>query len=431
MPQQEAPSTSDEKKMKKMQRMADQFREEGMEMQALELEQFMDQYGSSGNLAAIFSDGSEDENDENDDVDKYVGEDDDEGRNGAGMGSDAGRKDAEEAFDARNFVAAKRHSKKTGGQQGVPADAMSFLTSRLQARGLNADGSVASQELRQEFRNQGKAGLSLESEEPLANDLDEPQPREHWLPHPAKGSLEDIDVSDEEDAEEESSPAPKECHAKVPEAASAGVGMGGMRFEGPPPLHQAARRGDHKAVQAILQENRARNVNAVDEDGETALATACMEGHTQVARLLLEAKASLEACDSEGTPPLIAAIAKKHVALAEELLERGSRVDSREDDFGMSPLHMALSRQLHALAQSLLSRKASLASLDDALESPLHIAVKKDDPVALNFLLEAKADVNLDGEPGVGLTPLSLAVELAREGACLALLEAKPNPNPN
>ena len=118
-------------------------------------------------------------------------------------------------------------------------------------------------------------------------------------------------------------------------------------------------------------------------------------------------------------------------ALAEELLERGSRVDSREDDFGMSPLHMALSRQLHALAQSLLSRKASLASLDDALESPLHIAVKKDDPVALNFLLEAKADVNLDGEPGVGLTPLSLAVELAREGACLALLDAKPNPNSN
>lgn len=187
------------------------------------------------------------------------------------------------------------------------------------------------------------------------------------------------------------------------------------------PLHAAARDGDAAKLEKLLTDGA--KVDALDDDSEPALVWACMQGHKDAVRVLLQHGASIEKVDEEGTPPLIAAISKNHEALARSLLDQGAKLDSKEDDFGMSALHMSVSKGLHELALLFIKRGHDIDATSDNGETPLHVACKKNDTVALDFLLAHGATLDFDADPGSGCTPLCLAVELDRVDLATSLLD--------
>ena len=74
---------------------------------------------------------------------------------------------------------------------------------------------------------------------------------------------------------------------------------------------------------------------------KTPLLYATREGHEDVAKLLLDAGASLEKADADGVTPLLMAVLNGHVTLAETLIARGANVKV-SDWYGQTPLWSAV-----------------------------------------------------------------------------------------
>jgi hypothetical protein len=107
-------------------------------------------------------------------------------------------------------------------------------------------------------------------------------------------------------------------------------------------IHDAARHGDLEKVKALLKHNP-RLVFSKDYGGATPLHLAAMEGHKDVAELLLANKAEVNARAHKlvtGETPLNWAAVYGHKDVAELLLANGADVNAR-DGLGMTPLSHA------------------------------------------------------------------------------------------
>ncbi len=114
---------------------------------------------------------------------------------------------------------------------------------------------------------------------------------------------------------------------------------------GSTPLHEAAKRGDLAEVEALLK--KGADVNAVYHQREihtTPLYNAVAEGHLEVAKRLLEAKAKVDGKDLE---PVILVV--KSIPMAELVIGAGAKLDAVDgsgrtlftrlvDSFGKVPL---------------------------------------------------------------------------------------------
>jgi len=97
-------------------------------------------------------------------------------------------------------------------------------------------------------------------------------------------------------------------------------------------LFDAVRNGDGQLVAELL--NRGARVNVVERgDGDTALGLAARMGRNDIARLLLDRGASVDAPTVIGHTPLMFAAMRGNLALARLLLERGAVV-TRKDNSG-------------------------------------------------------------------------------------------------
>jgi ankyrin repeat protein len=111
----------------------------------------------------------------------------------------------------------------------------------------------------------------------------------------------------------------------------------------PPPsrnpwLHIAVRYVQAKMVVFLL--DAGVNVNAQDDDGETALHVACdqCEENTHIVEMLIARGADLEVRDSRGQTPLHAAV--RYLECVEILLKAGSDVNAVDND-GYTPIDIA------------------------------------------------------------------------------------------
>ena len=87
-------------------------------------------------------------------------------------------------------------------------------------------------------------------------------------------------------------------------------------------------RGNFPSVVALLLEEKP-NVNAVDQEGLTALALACKEGRIDIAYQLISAGAFLNIQDRGGDTNLILACKGGHKAIVEALLKKYADVNTR------------------------------------------------------------------------------------------------------
>jgi ankyrin repeat protein len=159
------------------------------------------------------------------------------------------------------------------------------------------------------------------------------------------------------------------------------------------PLIEAVQRGDVGAVRTLLRQGA--DPNAAQGDGLTALHIAAETGQLEITRLLLDAKAA---------------------------------VDARSRLGGYTPLHLAARSGQTAVTRALLDAGADpkIATTNSGA-TPLHLAAKAlNGEAAVRALLEAGAPVDAL-ESSAGQTPLMFAASFGRAAAIRELLARGAN----
>ena len=119
------------------------------------------------------------------------------------------------------------------------------------------------------------------------------------------------------------------------------------------------------------------DVNALAENNWTPLHTASSLGRLEIARLLLDHGAKVDASDEFGQTPLHKVSSGKYdpeeagVGVAKLLLERGGDVNGKYKQQS-SPLHLAFRHGKLEIARLLLNHGANVEALDGFSQTPLH-----------------------------------------------------------
>ncbi|OAB82242.1 ankryin [Wolbachia endosymbiont of Laodelphax striatellus] len=120
------------------------------------------------------------------------------------------------------------------------------------------------------------------------------------------------------------------------------------------------------------------NINAVTTvQKETPLHIAVRYVHKEVAELLLNKGANVNAVERRKWTPLHTAVKSGKVEVAELLLDRGANVNA-VDNLDMTPLHFALKYNREELVRLLLDRGANVNAVDKKGRTPLSIVASDD-----------------------------------------------------
>jgi hypothetical protein len=163
-------------------------------------------------------------------------------------------------------------------------------------------------------------------------------------------------------------------------------------------LHLAAEEGDLERVKDHVEGRdnfRRYAVNCRDEEGNTALHYAAAAGHAYVVRYLLAQRAAPDVAGLHGRTPLLVAAADGQLAIAEQLLQAGARVDAPDAAAGWTPLHHASFRGRRDLVDLLLRSRADPSAPDARRgDTPLHVALAGGHGDVAERLADAGADLN-------------------------------------
>jgi cytohesin len=203
----------------------------------------------------------------------------------------------------------------------------------------------------------------------------------------------------------------------------------------PNPLYYASLCGFHDLVEHLVR-NHPRLVNATGGAFRSPLLTALSRKHIRVAEFLLLHGAKVDLRGTDGQTPLhfvadqswwvdhnFGGVESDAISF---LLKHGADVDSRNGDH-CTPLHLAALWDSLEVAQILLEHGADIDSRNDEGQTPLHMTCEGDGADVAQLLLERGADVNA---PDNNLnTPLLVAVRMGHDDVALILLGHGAEPN--
>ena len=164
-------------------------------------------------------------------------------------------------------------------------------------------------------------------------------------------------------------------------------------------LLDAAKRGDVAAVKAALKQGA--DPNAAQGDGLSALHLAAQQGNLEVVKLLLGAKANVEAKTRIGDyTPLHLAAAEAHLGVVQALLAAGANAGAVTTSTGVTPLHLAaksLNGQL--VVKALLDKGAPVNAREASSgQTALMFAASFGRTAAIKELLAHGADASIRTE---------------------------------
>jgi ankyrin repeat protein len=142
-------------------------------------------------------------------------------------------------------------------------------------------------------------------------------------------------------------------------SSSAELRMGDIKvrlYPQDPPLLIAAHTGNAAVVEDLLSDSEP---NCFNRDRASPLLAACANGHTNIARLLLENWAEMDTPDRRGRTPLIAASFNGHIEIVNLLLSKGAD-PLATDEQGTTALHAAVLRGFVDIANALLQEEPEL-----------------------------------------------------------------------
>jgi ankyrin repeat protein len=185
-------------------------------------------------------------------------------------------------------------------------------------------------------------------------------------------------------------------------------------------LHYAAFYGYTEIARLLIE--RGARVNAGDRRGRRPIHLAVNRGHLEVVELLVESGARIDKIWGKGTP-LHYAVLRGDPEMVKLLLEKGANPNA-QGKYGASPLHYATEVKV---AEILLERGADINARDRRGQTPLHYAVLKNRQRMASFLIEKGADVN--ARDNRGRTPLHYAVLMKNKQLVELLLKAGTDVN--
>ena len=129
-----------------------------------------------------------------------------------------------------------------------------------------------------------------------------------------------------------------------------------LKFKPMNPVCEAAEQGDLPTLTHLLATGG--DVNAIGENGNSALAFACANGHADCTSLLISKRASVDQPSNLGNTPLHAACWADSPKCIRILLDAGAKIDQRSDGNGSTPLHVAVQGNRDEAVALLLARNA-------------------------------------------------------------------------
>ncbi len=187
---------------------------------------------------------------------------------------------------------------------------------------------------------------------------------------------------------------------------------------------EAASAGNVAKLQVLLSQGTP--VDAVDENGKTALIHAIEGGRQEVIGALLAAGADPNASQDPRTTPLRQAVWLGQTKIIRALLEAGALVDDGDMN-AATPLMLAASGGKPAIVQLLLDHGANVAATTSQGVTALHYAVTRGKKSIVELLLAHGACANAAASDGD--TPLLNAVMRGRANLVRLLLRSGADPN--
>lgn len=149
------------------------------------------------------------------------------------------------------------------------------------------------------------------------------------------------------------------------------------------PLHTAAMAGNVDAVRFIIAHGAA--IDAVDEDGRTALMMCLHNSRDAAAVVLVEAGANLEVADRTRNTALMFAARRGQVGAIKAMVARKVVLDAQNSN-GKSALHFAAEHGQIDAARELVSAGASAKVRDTRGRTPIDWAITKNRPEIVRIL---------------------------------------------
>ena len=175
------------------------------------------------------------------------------------------------------------------------------------------------------------------------------------------------------------------------------------------PIHDAVNRGDLAGVQAEL--DKGANVNA-KMWRRTPLHSATAGGHTEIAELLIDNGADVNANEDYGWTPLHLAAKYGHREVAELLIAKGADVNAKKKD-GWTPLHLAALYGHTEIVELLIAKDADVNPKTEEGATPLHEAAGWGHKEIVELLIARGVDVNAKND--LSFTPLDWAASVDEE----------------
>ncbi|XP_077979567.1 transient receptor potential cation channel subfamily A member 1-like [Glandiceps talaboti] len=179
--------------------------------------------------------------------------------------------------------------------------------------------------------------------------------------------------------------------------------------EGSTAIHLAVGNSHLKATKLCLDHgvdvDIAKSCNAY-----TPLQLAAVYGHTDIANLLIQRGAQINARDSEHMTPLHRASLYNQVEMMKFLLSKGACLDARDSEH-FTPLLVTAWKGQSDAALFLLSEHANLEAFDSSGKTCLHWAVEGDHVQYVTMLLGNGAKVLLDMKDSKDQTPVHYVAE--------------------
>jgi uncharacterized protein len=164
-------------------------------------------------------------------------------------------------------------------------------------------------------------------------------------------------------------------------------------------LLDATRRGDVTAVKALLKDGA--DPNAAEGDGLTALHLAAQEGNLDITKVLLGAKANVEAKTRIGAyTPLHLASGSGHLLVVRALLDAGANPGAVTTTTGVTPLHLAAKAIDGAPVVRVLLEKGAPVNARESRsgQTALMFAAAAGRAATVSELLSHRADAGLQTE---------------------------------
>ena len=175
-------------------------------------------------------------------------------------------------------------------------------------------------------------------------------------------------------------------------------------------LHLAAESGNAKIIQFLLKHKA--TLEKKTALGWTALHFAVRNGDEESVKTLLSAEADVNSPNLNGVTPLVIALLKKNLKLAEELVKHGAYVNFQRQKDGVGIIHFIASvdrEGMDDVLEFLINHKVNVNLKTSNGLSALHLASEKGYHKRVKILLNNSAEV--DCKSNDGATPLHCAIE--------------------